>query len=69
MKHKLKNVEASRGRPVRDVLIDLFKEKGTQAAVAGELGVNQSTVSQWLVRSRLSIQSVLVDDVTGERVS
>lgn len=69
MPHKTREIEEKQGLPMRDVLIKLYREKGTTRAMATELKVNQSTVIYWLMRQRLSIQNVLVDDRTGERVS
>lgn len=69
MSHKIKSIEKNHGRPMRDLLIDLYREKGTTKAVAKELKIGPSTVTYWLMKSHLSIQSVLVDDRTGERVS
>lgn len=50
---KRKIIEAEYGKPLPQILIELYKEHGSQTKVAQALGVNQSTVSDWLIRCGL----------------
>lgn len=43
-------IEAEYGKNMRQILIELFDKHGSQTQVAKELGVNQSTISDWIVR-------------------
>lgn len=54
-KSKIGSVEAQYGKPLRDVLIDLFQAHGNINIVADKLGVRQGTVSYWLLRERLNL--------------
>lgn len=42
--------EAKYGRPIDDVITDLLAKLGSQAAVARELGITETTMSRWLER-------------------
>jgi len=55
-------IEQEFGRPLPEVLEDLFQEHGSQVAVAKALGVTQGTVSLWLVRYGFSQKTVLVKE-------
>ncbi len=52
------------GKPMRDVLVDLYAEHGVkatpQSVIAAELGVSQPTLSQWVARAGLKRRVVLV---------
>lgn len=63
---KIGLVEAQYGKPLRDVLIDLFQSHGNINVVAKNLGVHQSTVSYWLLRERLNLVTRAIPDVVRE---
>jgi hypothetical protein len=56
----MREVEQREGRPIADVLRDLYALHGTQSAVADALGIDQSTLSLWLLRLGLEQRTVLV---------
>ena len=47
MTRTMHEIEEREGRPIRDVLADLYAAHGKQARVARALGINQSTLSMW----------------------
>ena len=59
-------IAAHQGRDIRRLLIALYSELGSQAAVAAELGVAQSTVDNWL--SRLNIGTAAFPDAWLNKV-
>lgn len=54
--YKTKQIEQERGRPMADILRELYDELGNQQAIANELGVTQGTISLWLVRYGLEVK-------------
>ena len=62
MPSKMKQIEARKGIPIKEVLVESFSRNSTQSAVARELGVSQSTINLWLIRLRLRIKTILVED-------
>ena len=54
--NKMKAIEASQGRPMADILRDLYAEYGTVSETAQHLGVAQSTVSYWMLRLGLRVR-------------
>ena len=54
-------IEKQEGRPIRQVLIDLFAEYGNQVKVAQKLNISQSTLSIWLLKLDLEQRTVLVE--------
>lgn len=59
---KIDSIESEYGKPMPQVLTDLFEKLGSQRAVAEELGVAQGTVSLWLMRYRLTQKTILVKE-------
>jgi len=59
-KPKIVNIAEQRGQSVEQLLQEMFKEFGSQTAVAHALGVDQSTISLWLMRAGLRTKTVLV---------
>lgn len=57
---KIQSIEARFGKPIQDVLTELFEQYGSQHQVARVLGVGQGTVSIWLMRLGLEQRTVLV---------
>lgn len=57
----MKHIEQERGKPIAAVLAELFDQYGSQVAVANELGINQGTLSMWLLRLGLKQHTVLVE--------
>jgi DNA-binding MarR family transcriptional regulator len=64
MGNKQSEIEKREGRPIKQVLIEMYEKYGheprPQQAIATKLGVSQSTVSQWLRYERLVTKTVLV---------
>lgn len=60
MTRTMHEIEEREGRPIRDVLADLYAAHGKQARVARALGINQSTLSLWLLKLGLEQRTVLV---------
>lgn len=56
----MRQIEIERGKPIADVLRELFEQHGSQVAVANALGIDQSTLSLWLIRLGLKQSVVLV---------
>lgn len=57
---KVSEIEAARGKPLRDILVELYQQSGNLYNVASELGVTQGTVSLWLIRCNLEVRSIVV---------
>lgn len=59
-KSQLPEIEKREGRPMMEILIDLYDLHGNQSAVARMLGVPQPTLSQWIKRLGLREKVTLV---------
>lgn len=59
MSSKITEIEAARGKPLREILVELYQQYGNLYIVAKELGVTQGTVSLWLIRCGLEVRSVV----------
>lgn len=62
-------IELEHNKSIQEILKELFEKHGTQGAVAKELGVDQSTLSGWLIRLRLVQWSTLKEAGELEQVS
>lgn len=62
MSNKMEQVQQERGKPLKQVLVELWDQHGSQQAVADELGVTQGTISLWMLRLGLTFKTVIVDD-------
>lgn len=60
MKGKMKEAEQHYGKPIEEILPDLFDKYGTQQAVAREIGISQSTLSYWITKLRLKQKTILI---------
>lgn len=58
---KLKEMEQSQGKSIREILTELYMEYGSQTKVAKALGISQSTLSVWLLKSGLQEQTIIVE--------
>lgn len=47
---KMQSIEQAAGRPIREIIADLYAKHGNQADVAAALGVSPGTLSVWLIR-------------------
>lgn len=56
MASKLKEIERQQGRPMAEILRELYHELGSQAEVAARLGVSQGTISLWFIRFGLKLK-------------
>lgn len=71
-RNKMQEVEAREGRALRDLLPELYRkhalQPNQQQSVAGELGVAQPTLSQWIGKLRLVPITTLVpeEDITKQ---
>lgn len=61
MSSKMKEVEQERGKPLKDVIKELWQEYESQEAIADELGVSQGTISLWMIRLGLAFKRVIVE--------
>lgn len=65
MKRKYTEIEREKGKPIKDVLRELYEKHGTrrnvQQAVADELGVSQPIVSSWIQKANLQPKVVLIE--------
>jgi hypothetical protein len=59
---KAEQIESKYGKPLGDVLRDMFEQHGTQSGVARALEVTQGSVWQWLKQLRLRPVVTLVED-------
>lgn len=50
-------VEARLGRPIEDVIREIYDAGGMQREVAEALGIDVSTVSQWMARLGIPARS------------
>ena len=60
-RNKAAVIEDKFGKPLKEVLIEMYHRHGKQIEVARALGVTQSTVSIWVAMSDLSVRQVLVE--------
>lgn len=65
----MKQIEEKEGKPITEILIELYNEHGTQTAVAAALGINQSTLNRWLLYLSLEQKTVLVPLEREEKAS
>lgn len=56
MASKFAEVEARYGRPMQEILLDLFAKHGSLTGIAKELAVTQSTISLWLIKVGLRLE-------------
>lgn len=55
-------------RDIRLVMADLWKEHGSQAAMAKAMGIDQSTVSLWALRCGLTLDNQPVALLAGVEI-
>lgn len=55
MKSKARELEQAWGMPLEDILSTVIETTDTQAEAAARLGVNQSTISNWLAKLNLRV--------------
>lgn len=62
-------LEEQHGKDIRTLLKELYEQYGKQVRVAEALGIDQSTLSIWLIRLRLNEWTLLrdADDVQPVR--
>jgi DNA-directed RNA polymerase specialized sigma subunit len=58
---KLEQLEQAEGRPIREILQELFQKHGSQTQVAKVIGISQSTLSYHLLKLNLEQRTVLVE--------
>ena len=51
-------IEKEYDKPMKQILIDLYEELGSQAAIAERFEVSQSTISLWMRICGLRIQTI-----------
>lgn len=56
---KMQLIEKEKGKPLSEVLQELYPVYGSQTALAKALGVSQPTVSLWLIRFGLQTKPML----------
>jgi TyrR family helix-turn-helix protein len=57
---KLLEIERERGKPMPEILQELFPKYPSQQKLAEELGVSQGSISLWMTRYGLKEKRVLV---------
>lgn len=55
---KMLELEEEYKKDIVDLICDLFKELGTQRAVAWRLGLHESTLSYWCLRLGISFERI-----------
>lgn len=55
MKSKARELEKEWDMPLEDILTEVIETTDTQAEAAERLGVNQSTISNWLAKLQLRV--------------
>ena len=64
----MSEVQRVHGKPLRDLLIELYAEYGTGAAVSAALGISVNTLYVWVMRCGLEPKTILVDRVLTSEV-
>lgn len=62
MSNKMLNVQNERGKPIKQILFELWDKHGSQQAIAEELGVSQGTISLWMLRLGLTFKTIMVEE-------
>ncbi len=62
---KMRQIEQAEGKPIREVLADMYECYGNQVSVASQLGVSPSTLSWWLVRLNLQHWTIIKSTTEG----
>jgi hypothetical protein len=62
MSNKMLKVQNERGKPIKQILFELWDKHGSQQAIAEELGVSQGTISLWMLRLGLTFKTIMVED-------
>lgn len=57
----MQEIEDREDKPIKDLLSELFEKYGRQTIVASSLGINQGTLSNWLLRLGLEQKTVLIE--------
>ena len=65
----IKQFRATHGDDAKSVLKTMLQKHGSQKAVADTLGVNQSTISVWMLKFGLSLKTIVIDEQEGEKAS
>lgn len=60
MSSKMRDIQQERGKSLKQLIIELWDQHGSQRAIAEELGVSQGTISLWMLRLGLSFKTVIV---------
>ena len=55
-----RQLEEREGKPITDLLIERYAKIGRQKEVAENLGVDQATLSLWILKLGLEARTVLV---------
>ena len=55
MTSKVREVETELGKPVAEILREMYEQGMSQRVIAAKLGVSQSTVSLWSVKAGLKL--------------
>ena len=53
-------IEKTKGVPIDDLIIKLYRKHGNQNEVAKELGISQPTLSNWMGRLGLAVIQTVV---------
>jgi predicted transcriptional regulator len=57
----MESIQKQKGKPIKQILFELWDKHGSQQAIAEELGVSQGTISLWMLRTGLTFKTIMVD--------
>lgn len=57
---RMVEIEEQQGKPMSDILIEMYRHFNSQKEIADKLGISQPALSLWLVRLGLKEKTVLV---------
>lgn len=60
MPTKMKEIEEREGKPITDVICELYEKHGQQTKVAKQLNIAQSTLNIWLLKLGLSEKTIII---------
>lgn len=59
---KQRQIETETGKPIEQIIIEMYEQFGSQTKVASELGIAQGTLSIWLVKLGLKEKLIVIKE-------